>query len=400
MKWNVESVIKIETEKLPIFIWGKEDDLPAFDNAIQQAKNLANHPLARKHVALMPDYHLGYGMPIGGVFATRGGVVPNAVGVDIGCGMVAIKTNLLAQGLNRDALQKIREAIHEVVPVGFKVQTEPQENCPAIGILNDGKPLQLLAKDAPVQFGTLGGGNHFIEIQKDEENYVWVMVHSGSRGVGKKVCDYYDNIAVKYMEMFHVQLPPSEGKKPELAFLPTETPEYGEYLEAMQWCLGFAEDSRKQMLYRALGAMDNVLNTPFIVFEDELVHTHHNYANMENHMGENVLIHRKGAVYAKGKVIIPGSMGTASYIAEGLENVLSFKTCSHGAGRVMGRKEANRTITKERAHESMSHVVFGIRDGDYEEMPDAYKDVDTVMENQSDLVKPLHRLTPLAVVKG
>lgn len=392
-------MIKIETEKLPIFVWSKEEDLEGFDNAIQQAKNLANHPLARKHVALMPDYHLGYGMPIGGVFATRGGVVPNAVGVDIGCGMIAIKTTLLAQGLTRDALQKIREAIHKVVPVGFSVQSEPQDSTP-LGIMNDGTPLQRLAKDAPVQFGTLGGGNHFIEIQKDEEGYVWVMVHSGSRGVGKKVCDYYDDIAVKYMQMFHVQLPPSEGKKPELAFLPEGVPEYKEYLNAMQWCCDFAEESRERMLNQTLQAMQDTLNTIFLTYKESLVHTHHNYAAMENHMGENLLVHRKGAVHAKGKVIIPGSMGTASYIAEGLENTLSFRTCSHGAGRVMGRKQANRTITAERARESMAHVVFGIRDGDYEEMPDAYKQIDTVMANQSDLVTPLHRLIPLAVVKG
>lgn len=394
-------MIKIDTEKLPIFIWGKEDDLPAFENAIQQARNLANHPLARKHVALMPDYHLGYGMPIGGVFATRGGVVPNAVGVDIGCGMIAAKTTIEADSITREQLQIIREKIHFLIPVGFKVHDEKQYSTPNVGVMNNTPIVAKHIDNAMVQFGTLGGGNHFIEIQKDEDGYVWVMVHSGSRGIGKKVCDHYDDIAVKYMQMFHSDLPPSEGKKPELAFLPEGVPEYKQYLNDMQWCLEFAEGSREQMLGKALEAMDNVTGRVELAPEEMgIIRTHHNYAVMENHMGENLLVHRKGAVRANGPVIIPGSMGTASYIAQGLDNKLSFGTCSHGAGRVMGRKEANRTITKERAHESMQHVVFGIRDGDYEEMPDAYKQIDEVMANQSDLVQPVHRLVPLAVVKG
>lgn len=391
---------RIETERLPILVW--DDEADPTNNAIQQAKNLANHPLARKHVALMPDYHLGYGMPIGGVFATRGGVVPNAVGVDIGCGMIARSTGIEAASLDRDALQAIRLAIHERVPVGFNVQSVEQDldtaeydfESEAQGTIIEG-----MLKGARLQMGTLGGGNHFLELQKDEEGYLWLMLHSGSRGIGKKVCDHYDAVAVAYMAQFHVTLPTEGqvGKKPELAFLPEGVPEYAEYLQSMNWCLQFAEESRHRMMSRMIEALATVRGS----FEvGDSIQTHHNYAAMENHMGENVLVHRKGAVKADQLVIIPGSMGTASYIGQGLAQALSFKTCSHGAGRVMGRKEANRTITKEQAVASMAHVVYGIRDGDYEEMPAAYKDVDAVMANQRDLVQAEHRLTPLAVVKG
>lgn len=397
-------MIRIETETLPILVW--DDNADPNDNAIVQARNLANHPLARKHVALMPDYHLGYGMPIGGVFATRGGVVPNAVGVDIGCGMIAVGTDLEAASLDRETLQAIREEIHSRVPVGFNVQKEPEE----LGIDGDGwdfetealgTPIEGMLQGARLQMGTLGGGNHFLELQQDEDGHVWLMLHSGSRGIGKKVCDYFDAAAVKYMEQFHVTLPMegAQGKKPELAFLPEGVSEYGQYLQAMTWCLHFAEESRRRMMGEMIAAIRQVTRADFAA-TTPLIQTHHNYAAMENHMGENLLVHRKGAVKADQKVIIPGSMGTASYIGQGLAQVLSFKTCSHGAGRVMGRKEANRTITKEQAVESMKHVVYGIRDGDYEEMPAAYKDVDLVMANQRELVEPEHRLTPLAVVKG
>jgi len=385
-------MIKIGTEKLPILIWAEEEDLAGQDGAIEQAKNLANHPLARKHIALMPDFHVGYGMPIGGVMATSGGVIPNAVGVDIGCGMIALKTELEADALDRAALMAIRVAVHRRVPVGNAGHQKVQ-------------PLWEGARDAagPVvaselqraerQIGTLGGGNHFIELQRDEQGFVWLMVHSGSRGIGQKVCNAYDAIAKEEARRWHSSLPDED-----LAFLATGTESHDAYLAEMRWCMAFAENNRERMLAMVCDALTEALGreVPF----GEGVQTHHNYAELEHHMGEDLLVHRKGAVHASGLVTIPGSMGTASYIAEGKENILSFQTCSHGGGRVMGRKEANRRITHERAVESMQHVAFGVRQGDYEEMPDAYKDIDRVMENQRDLVAPVHRLVPLAVVKG
>ncbi len=389
-------MLTIDTEKLPIHIWAEEADLNGYDEAIAQAKNLANHPLARKHVALMPDFHVGYGMPIGGVFATAGGVVPNAVGVDIGCGMIAMRTDIEADSLDRDTLQKIRVEIHARVPVGNGPggnHKEPQELFMGNEIGAEHPILGGLMSLAQHQIGTLGGGNHFLELQKDEDGHVWFMLHSGSRGLGHKVCTHYENVAKAYMKTFHSAIP-----DPDLAFLPESVPEYGQYLDEMTWCLRFAEASRNRMLDAMTEAYSAATGREF--GHGSPIQTHHNYAAMERHMGETVLVHRKGAVKADGPVIIPGSMGTASYVGEGLSNRVSFGTCSHGAGRVLGRKQANRTITHEQAVESMKNVVYGIRQGDYEEMPAAYKDVDRVMENQRDLVSPTHRLVPLAVVKG
>lgn len=401
-------MIKIDSERLPILIWAESEDLIGFDEAIAQARNLANHPLAALRVCLMPDYHVGYGMPIGGVLATSGGVVPNAVGVDIGCGMAAVRTNIEAQSLSKDTLRALRLAIHERVPVGFSRHTE-------------GRILQLKLADwavklpvvskllttAKEQVGTLGGGNHFIEIQSDVEGFMWFMIHSGSRGVGKQVCDYYDDIA----KGGHPSIDKGKGivllnnkeSKPfkradDLAYLKEGTEAYHDYMNEMQWCCDFAELSRQRMMDATYEAFEAVTGKE--ITTTLTVHTHHNYASLERHDDQALLVHRKGAVRAEGLVTIPGSMGTASYIANGLANPTSFRTCSHGAGRVLGRNQAKRTITKEQAEASMSHVVYGIRDGEYDEMPDAYKSIEKVMANQKDLVQPVHRLTPLAVVKG
>ena len=387
-------MLKIDTEKLPILVWADEEDLAGFDDAIAQAKNLANHPIARQHVALMPDFHVGYGMPIGGVFATVGGVVPNAVGVDIGCGMIACRTSLRAEELDREMLQAIRKRVHQRVPVG----NGPHGNHPTPqplwgGAVTDDPVLEPLMAGATRQIGTLGGGNHFIEVQRDEEGRVWLMVHSGSRGIGKKVCDYYDATAKGYMKRLHVK-----DVDKDLSYLPDDAPEYAAYLDAMNWCLTFAEQSRGRMMDAVVGAVADATGRD--PGAEERIETHHNYAAPEVYDGQTVLVHRKGAVKADGLVIIPGSMGTASYIARGLNNEASFGTCSHGAGRVMGRKQANRTITHQEAVDAMREVVFGVRSGDYEEMPQAYKDIHKVMANQEDLVEPVHVLTPLAVVKG
>lgn len=387
----------IITEKLPIRMWlpGPLDE----GDVMPQFRNLANHPLAFKHVCGMPDYHLGYGMPIGGVLATKGGVIPNAVGVDIGCGMIAVETQLHADRLDRETLQALRVAIHARVPVGMTHHAEAREWPDRLlisvdGVENPGPVALGQIERAAYQLGTLGGGNHFIEIQKDADTgAVWIMLHSGSRNVGKRVCDFYHKQARAMMTKFHSAIPDTD-----LAFLPDGTPEHDAYLAEMRWCMAFAEENREAMLLAVYAAFVEVLDID--IEELQKVDTHHNFAAMENHFGQNVLVHRKGAVKAEGLVTIPGSMGTASYIGEGLRPAESFNTCSHGAGRLLGRKEANRTTTHEEAVEAMDHVVFSVREGDYDEMPRAYKDIDAVMAAQSDLVRPVHRLLPLAVVKG
>lgn len=396
----------INTEKLPIKIWitergwieGKYETAPGFVDAVQQAKNLANHPIVKKHVCLMPDFHVGYGMPIGGVIATQGGVIPNAVGVDIGCGMVAGRLNLEAKELSKEFLQKLRLEIHKRIPVGMSSHQEKQ-NHPYLSEANlDEMNVQydpVISKQrekADTQIGTLGGGNHFIEIQKDQEGQAWIMIHSGSRNLGKQVCDFYHGLAKQNMELYYSDIPDKD-----LAFLPQGSTDFIEYMRAMKFCLGFAEASRQQMFDKVIEAFKEcgISCMPILQFD-----THHNFARMEHHFGSDYLIHRKGAVEAKGLVTIPGSMGTASYICEGLENADSFRSCSHGAGRMLGRKEANRTITHEQAQEMMKDVVFGIKQGDYDEMPTAYKDINEVIKWQYDLVKPVYKLMPLAVCKG
>ncbi len=385
------------TTKIPIKLWTPDEHYwedPSWEAVYQQFCNLANHPLARKWICGMPDFHLGYGMPIGGVLATKGGVVPNAVGKDIGCGMIAQRTDWDAKSLSRENLKALAEAIREVVPVGFNRHAEPRKLPDTLTTIQADEyavtPEQ--RERAACQLGTLGGGNHFIELQQDEDGRLWVMVHSGSRNVGKQICDEYNKIAEEYMDAFHT------GVGRDLAFLPDSVPEYNAYLAKMRWCMAFAEANRQAILEAVAKAFIAVLgDVPTI---SVTVDTHHNFAAMENWGGENLMIHRKGAVKATGLVTIPGSMGTASFIGEGLNSPDSFGTCSHGAGRVMGRKVANRTITHERAVESMAHVVYGVREGKYDEMPDCYKGIDAVMEAQADLVTPVNRLVPLMVVKG
>ena len=392
----------VTTEKLPIKLWLPGDE--ELDEAtMQQAKNLANLPVARFWVGVMPDCHLGYGMPIGGVLATEKAVVPNAVGVDIGCGMIAIHLDgLCALQMTKEVLQTWRVETHKRVPVGMASHKK-------------GVELPIRLRDAVTntffdrsvsytkrelierQLGTLGGGNHFIELQADEHENVWLMLHSGSRGLGKAICDHYHKLAKEDMLRYHTDLPDLD-----LAFIPEANENYTKYLLEMHFAMTFAEENREAMLRATCEAIEVAMGYSYVPTRagGVSVATHHNFARLEHHFGKNVIVHRKGAVHAKGLVTIPGSMGTASYIGEGLQNKESFETCSHGAGRVLGRKAANKIITREQAEASMEGVVFGIRDGDFDEMPAAYKDIDAVMLAQEELVKPVYRLRPLAVVKG
>lgn len=377
----------VNTERIPIKLW--LDDIE--DGALAQAKNLANLPFVHKWVAIMPDSHQGYGMPIGGVLATEGVIIPNAVGVDIGCGMAAQMTSL--NGIQTDTLKEIMGRVRKVVPVGFAHHQHPQvwegfDRAPDLPII------QQELDSARKQLGTLGGGNHFIEFQADEQGHLWIMLHSGSRNFGLKTANVYHKLAQALCARWHVILP-----DPDLAFLPMDDQAGQDYRAAMEFCLDFAKANRAHMMAQIMGIVADVTGAAPV----DAVNIHHNYAALEAHYGKNVWVHRKGATRVRSgeRGIIPGSMGTASYIVEGLGNPESFNSCSHGAGRRMGRKQAQRTLSMEEEQTKMAGVLHGLRNADdLDEAPGAYKDIDTVMANQTDLVKITTRLRPLGSIKG
>lgn len=377
----------IDTEKAPIKLWLDVIE----DGALQQARNLANLPFVYKWVAIMPDSHQGYGMPIGGVLATKGVIIPNAVGVDIGCGMSATKTSLTE--IDIETLKRVMGKIREVIPVGFNHQLEGQlwdgfDDAPDIPIIQR----ELLS--AKKQLGTLGGGNHFIEIQRGDDGYIWVMIHSGSRNFGLKTANEYHKKAQFLCSKWYSFMPDKD-----LAFLPIEDETGSEYFRAMNYCLKFAGANRTLMMNRAMSAIYSETGAKGL----NEIDIHHNYASFERHYGKDILVHRKGATKATLGLtgIIPGSMGTSSYITEGLGNPESFFSSSHGAGRRMGRKEAERILNLENEQEKMAGIIHGLRSkSELDEAPGAYKDIDIVMKNQSDLTKILVTLSPLANIKG
>jgi tRNA-splicing ligase RtcB len=380
---------------IPIKMWVTD----AEENALAQARNLANLPFVFKHVALMPDCHSGYGMPIGGVIATKGVVIPNAVGVDIGCGMCAMKTSLTE--ITTETVKQIMSGIRELIPLGFDhhKQTQDEALMPSLEWVPENGIVRRQYTAAKKQIGTLGGGNHFIEIQKGSDNHVWVMIHSGSRNIGLKVAEHYNKLAIQLNERWHSTV----EKKHDLAFLPIETQEAKDYFAEMQYCVDFAFANRLLMMKNIKSVFAQVLGESFS--ELEFINIAHNYARWESHYNTNVIVHRKGATSAReGEIgIIPGSQGTKSYIVRGKGNPESFESCSHGAGRTMGRKQAQRELNLDEEIEKLNskgivHSIRNIRDLD--EAPGAYKDIDVVMENQSDLVDILVELSPLAVIKG
>jgi tRNA-splicing ligase RtcB len=386
----------IDTERIPIKLWLDEID----DNTLFQVKNLANLPFAFKHIALMPDAHSGYGMPIGGVMAADSAIVPNAVGVDIGCGMCAVKTDMKFTPSIQKQLSKIVDEIKERVPLGFDHHKKVQDE----GLMPQGYDIENMHvvkkeyKSALKQIGTLGGGNHFIEIQRDKEDFIWLMIHSGSRNLGKKVADHYNKIAKKLNKQWNSPVPP----KADLAYLPFTTEEAHRYFEEMNYCVDFALANRKLMLTRVQEIFVDFF--PNIKF-GEIINIAHNYAKWEKHFGKNVVVHRKGATSAHlGEFgIIPGSQGTKSYIVVGLGNPESFSSCSHGASRIMGRNEAIRNLSFEEEVRKLNKkgILHSIRTHrDLDEAPSAYKNIQQVMLDQEDLVKIVVELSPLAVIKG
>jgi len=386
--------------KVPVKLWLSEVEM----GALEQVKNVASLPFAFHHIACMPDMHQGYGMPIGTVLASENYIVPNAVGVDIGCGMCAMRTSLFAGSLDVAIRKKIMGDIRKLIPVGFKHHSGIQEGMPdwsrhweEIGDFHK----TIVDKEyhsAMKQLGTLGGGNHFIEIQQGSDGYIWVMIHSGSRNLGKKVADHYNKIAVEQNKKWFSQVP----KEWQLAFLPIYEKAGMKYLEEMKFCVDFALANRKIMMNRVMEAMSNHVN---VTFYQDFINIAHNYAQLENHFNKNVLVHRKGATSARKDElgIIPGSQGTASYIVRGRGNKDSFMSCSHGAGRQMGRKKAQETLNlqDEIAILDEQGIVHGIRNKkDLDEASGAYKDIDEVMYHQQDLVDIVVELKPLAVLKG
>ena len=388
--------VKIINDR-PVKIW--TDDVE--ESAMQQIENLCTLPFLFHHLAIMPDVHAGMGMPIGGVLACVDAVIPNAVGVDIGCGMCAVKTNWRVEDISADVLRKqIMRGIRERIPLGMDHHKERQDE----SYLPQGHDIDKLTVvkaqyiSAQRQVGTLGGGNHFIELQRDEHGMLWIMIHSGSRNLGKQVGDHYNKLAVMLNERWHSVV------KPELrlAFLPLRTQEFNDYWAEMQYCVEFALCNRRLMMERIQEVITDAL--PGIEFEP-MINIAHNYAAWEHHYGKNVIVHRKGATLAREGIvgIIPGSQGTASYIVEGLGNPDSFNSCSHGAGRLMSRTAAVKTLSLEDEVKKLNDqgIVHAIRSQrDLEEAAGAYKDIEQVINNELDLVKILTRLLPIAVIKG
>jgi len=344
------------------------------------------------------------------VLATMGVVIPNAVGVDIGCGMCAVKTSLTE--IDTETLKKIMGEIRKVIPLGFNKHDNGQDEC-----LIPYRLLSEMIEKYPVvskeynnalkSLGTLGGGNHFIEIQKGSDGYIWIMIHSGSRNLGKQVADYYNKLAVELNRKWFSDVP----KEWELAFLPVDSEEGQSYIREMNYCVDFALANRQLMMDRIMEIFKNIIGSDFnnITSEEfndvDIINIAHNYAKIENHFGENVWVHRKGATLATENTIgiIPGSQGTKSYIVKGKGNKESFMSCSHGAGRKMSRTQAIEELDLEKEIKILDDlgVIHGIRNKeDLDEAPSSYKNIDEVMENQKDLVEILVELTPLAVIKG
>jgi tRNA-splicing ligase RtcB len=390
----------IEGARLPIYSWAADVEA----EAMRQARNLGNLEVAIDHAALMPDAHSGFGMPIGGVLFTEGAVVPYAIGVDIGCGVQIARTNLVwDDSLTPEKLRAVLRQIQRDVPTGFAVHRRPPMNLDRmlelIGVALPSSIARGWLDRALLSVGTLGGGNHFLEVQRDDENLVHFMLHSGSRNLGKQICDLFAKRALAVARQTGRELP-----DPELAYLRFDEDEDAErYWDAMTFALRWAELNRRQMMDRAEAAFRKHASVHRF---ERLVDVHHNYAAPEDHAGVRGIVHRKGAVRAGAgdTVLIPGSMGTASYIGEGLGNAASFETCQHGAGRTLGRNAARRAKTSAEVFAEMA--AWGIEfisnepKTAAEEAAFAYKDIETVMALSADLVRPVTRLRPLGVVKG
>jgi tRNA-splicing ligase RtcB len=396
-----------EEGHVPIKAWVR--GVPVEEPAMRQLRNVAALPFIHKWVAAMPDVHWGIGATVGSVIPTTGAVIPAAVGVDIGCGMMAAQTTLTASDLP-ESLREVRAAIEQAVPHGISRGRDkgswgeaPSQAEQAWSGLEP-RFARIVAKHPTIrqsnnlkQLGTLGTGNHFIEVCLDEADRVWIMLHSGSRGVGNKIGRYFIELAKKDMRQWIVNLPDKD-----LAYFPEGTEHFGDYVEAVEWAQDFAMTNRRLMMDAVVRAMRSAPGIPPFEAGVVAVNCHHNYVARERHYGADVLVTRKGAVRARaGDLgIIPGSMGARSYIVRGRGNPESFDSCSHGAGRAMSRTEAKRRFTVA-DHAAATAGIECRKDKDViDETPAAYKPIDLVMEAQKDLVEVLHTLRQVVCVKG
>lgn len=401
--------------KVPIKVW-LESESDIDEKCLEQAYHLARLPFVSKWVALMPDTHAGMGMPIGGVIATKDVIIPNAVGVDIGCGMIYAGTNVKVEDIrgiqtgNGELVNAIISDILRNVPVGFNSYKIPQSSTvldnakEQLDKYENDRELFHLLEEGYFQTGTLGGGNHFIELQEGEDGYLGIMIHTGSRHFGKEICDYFAKIARDLNERWYSQVP-SEYR---LGFLPVDADEGKRYIEWMKLALDYAYENRNAIMDKVkeiVGSYILKYANISVEFTGE-INCHHNYASLENHFGKNVWVHRKGATRVReGEIaVIPGAMGSYSYIVEGLGNKDSFCSSSHGAGRAYSRKGAMAEFTTEQVMLDLKEqgVVLGKhkKSDVAEECRYAYKDIDIVMNNQKDLVRPIKKLKTIGVVKG
>ena len=404
-----------EKTKAPIKVWVKDRE-SIEESCLEQAYNLSNLPFIHKWVSLMPDTHTGMGMPIGGVIATKDVVIPHAVGSDIGCGMIFVETNIDAQLLrsvqtgNGVLMQAIIGSVQRSVPVGrahhnkmksSKVIDEAMRN---IDKYMKAPTLVPQIEDAYYQIGTLGGGNHFIEFQEDESGKVGIMIHTGSRHFGKQIGDHFNQIAKDLNQTWYSSVPESYN----LAFLPAKSEEGRLYLEYMNLALDFAEENREKILEAVMEAVSPLVKKHCdidVVYTNKL-NVHHNYAAMEIHYGKNVWVHRKGAIRARDgeRGIIPGAMGSYSYIVEGKGNPESFESCSHGAGRVYSRTKAKEIYSVEKVMCDLKDQEVTLGKSNKKDVAEecrfAYKEIEKVIENQVDLITPIKKLKTIGVIKG
>ena len=394
----------------PVKLWTR--GVPVDEKAREQLRKAAQMPFVFKHVAAMPDVHVGIGATVGSVIPTKGAVIPAAVGVDIGCGMMAARTSLVASDLP-DNLEAVRSAIEQAVPHGRSLDRNrgrdkgswgdpPPEIVEAWATLVERfnriteKYPRFKSTNHLTHLGTLGTGNHFIELCLDTEQRVWIMLHSGSRGVGNAIGTYFIELAKQDMRKWFINLPDED-----LAYFPEGTDHFDDYVEAVGWAQDFAALNRRMMMANVIAALRLQIAKPFEA-EAEAVNCHHNYVTRENHFGENVLVTRKGAVRAaKGVMgIIPGSMGAKSFIVRGLGNPESFESCSHGAGRVMSRMQAKKLVSLDEHVRDTEGVECRKDASVIDETPKAYKPIEAVMAAQADLVEIVHTLKQVVCVKG
>ena len=377
--------------------------------AIQQLRNMAQLEFVHSHIAVMPDVHVGKGATVGSVIPTKSAIIPAAVGVDIGCGMNAVRLSLTASELP-DSLKSLRLAIEQQVPVGFNMHKQIKAKMSTLDPLakrlkpiTDKHPglikmLRGFERTWAKQLGTLGGGNHFIELCLDENNDVWVMLHSGSRGLGNCIGQYFINLAKKERQSRFGHVPDRD-----LSYFAEGSDSFADYVEAVQWAQDYAMENRKEMMRLVIKAMQAPqAGLPRFQLTKEAINCHHNYVNEEVHFGEQVFVTRKGAIsaYAGELGIIPGSMGAKSFIVRGLGNDESFCSCSHGAGRKMSRGKAMRAFTIDELKAQTEGIECRKDKGVIDEIPGAYKDIDEVMANQSDLVEVVHTLKQVMCIKG